>query len=251
MSRTLLWSCVFFGIAAMSLGFLQIEPYMWSTTIPGPNASRKIATIEYTEPEVETSGFMVIDNIITMLQIEYTDKIYETQSAQINVQVQQLDKLDNFKRTSHARGPKIYSDAAPRELPLLATPVQMSLESPDFDFGQDKNGKHGNDRYLTKGSPLPTKLTWSPTPRRSGQATLLLRLKNVRSASLVINGKPQKASGNDDLPLPINILTELGISRSVQDLIAKVFAAVFGAGGLLATFVGIVQWRRGAKKKSA
>ena len=182
MSRPLLWSYVFFALAAGSLEFVLFEPYIWSNRIPGPNAPRNTASIVYAELAKDmgpTAGLPFQTTIITNLQIEYTETISETQSAQISVQVKQLEKIKHF---TNPRGPLIYSDTGPSELPELVNSVHMSLESSDFDFGQDKDGKPGNDRFLPKGSPIPTKLTWSPTPRRSGQTTLLLRLKNVRTA---------------------------------------------------------------------
>lgn len=239
MRRPLLWSCVFFGLATGSLAFLLFESHIWSTTIVYSESAGEIDAWHMGYPATRPIS-------ITKLQIEYPERISETQSAQINVQVEQLVKA--AKRSSDLADPLFYSDKGARELPQLQYPVHMSLESSDFDFGQDKDGKPGNDRFLDEGSPIPAKLTWAPTPRRSGETTLLLRLKNVRSASIVINGKYQSAGGNDDLPLHINVLTEFLISHSLRDLIAVGFATLGGSGGVGMLIVAILAYRRGSNE---
>jgi hypothetical protein len=84
----------------------------------------------------------------------------------------------------------------------------MSLESPAFEFGYN-----GNERILRPPAPLPVTVTWAPIPKYAGDLALLLRLKAVRGASLTINGETKSITDNDDISLPVVVLTTGGMSR--------------------------------------
>ena len=114
----MLWSYVFFALAAGSIRVRFVSAVHLVESVPGPNAPRnKVAGIVYAESAKDmgpTAGLPFQTTIITNLQIEYTETISETQSAQISVQVKQLEKIKHF---TNPRGPLIYSDTGPSELP--------------------------------------------------------------------------------------------------------------------------------------
>jgi hypothetical protein len=84
----------------------------------------------------------------------------------------------------------------------------MSLESPAFEFGYN-----GSERILRPSAPLPVTVTWTPVPKYAGELALLLRFKAVRGASLSINGETRTIGDNDDISLPVTVLTVGHISR--------------------------------------
>lgn len=193
-----------FGLAGVCVGLLVLEPYVLPAKPPSADVPLTTATIQYNEPLQDAGpivGLPVRRTIITSLRIDYPKEIRESETAEISVQVEQFEDIQHL---SPRQRPLYESDSGPRALRTLANAVSMSLESNDFDIAADKDGKSGNERLLRKGVPIPVRLAWTPTPRRAGNASLLLRLKNIPSTSVLINGKTVAASGADDLPLHIS-----------------------------------------------
>lgn len=238
---------VLFLLAGICVGLLALEPFLLPARPPPADLPLTTATVEYSEPFRDPGpivGLPLRHTIITDLRITHPKEIRESETAVISVQVEQFEHITQL---SSRQPPAHWTDSGARALDALANPVTMSLETNDFDIAADKDGKPGNERLLRKGAPVPVTLGWTPTPRRSGETSLLLRLKNISSASVRINGEPVTASGADDLALHINVLTEFGISRYWYRLIVVVFGALFGAGGLFATLILL----RGAKNSGA
>jgi len=186
-------------------------------------------------------------DVVTSLDIRYTDVISENDDARVALTVRQRTV---YRPTPGYENMAAGDDSPPsaEELHGLAWPIAPSLKSGAFDFGGEEIDMR------PKGAALPLSLVWTATPKRAGNRELKLDTQTIyRPAkqqgdasryedslmnmgapmvTVTLNGKDQTVGADDDISLPITVHKSPGIPVEWYDwaaLVGAVLTFLFGS----------------------
>jgi hypothetical protein len=128
--------------------------------------------------------------------------------------------------------------------------MELTLRSAAFEFGQTEK------KELTQGTKLPVSVAWGPVAKAAGDWTLFLAINNFNGGrgqtdgstllgNLVndsiftdINGEKKEIRPQDDIALPITVLTKIGVSSRTYEYLTLGGAALsfVGSGALFGLF---------------
>jgi hypothetical protein len=170
----------------------------------------------------------------TFLEVQYKSSIHLSEQAVIAMKLTQINRIEHY----NVKGGTEYLDHTDTEDILsLTDPIHLVMTSKAFDFATGEG-----DRVILSDTKLPFTLRWSPIAKHPGDWTLILNLKDVNqgrrnirpadSVEVTVNGETRSYRGNDDIPFPIAVWTDLGVPEIVYEwmkLIGTVMAALLGA----------------------
>ena len=188
----------------------------------------------------------------TFLEVQYKTPIKLSEQAVIAATLKQIERGEHYNvqlGTGHLDHVDI------NDVSKLPDPIHIVMTSKAFDFAPGES-----DRTILKDTKLPFTLRWSPVAKHPGDWTLILNLKDINQGRLsigradlvevTVNGATKSYRGNDDIPFPIAVWTDLGVPQAVYEwmkLIGTAMVALLGATAFWQFLQAVITRKKGGQ----